>query len=112
ILDDGWQDVKDELYLNDIYENEKFPSGLKTLVQKAKEEYGISVFGIWHALQGYWGGINPEGRLGKKYTLIENKDVKESEFATYFTNHTYYICKDDCETFYDEFYAYLKMWWD
>lgn len=49
------------------------------MVQKAKEEYGISVFGIWHALQGYWGGINPEGRLGKKYTLIENKDVKESE---------------------------------
>ncbi|MDB8567026.1 Sip1-related alpha-galactosidase [Turicibacter sanguinis] len=108
ILDDGWQDVKDELYLNDIYENEKFPSGLKTLVQKAKEEYGISVFGIWHALQGYWGGINPEGRLGKKYTLIENKDVKESEFATYFTDHTHYISAEDAESFYDEFYTYLK----
>lgn len=87
IIDDGWQSVgSDErqqeqkqqedqkeqelgqpqlLRLTGIKENEKFqkkedPStGIKNIVNIAKEKHGLKHVYVWHAITGYWGGVRP-----------------------------------------------------
>ncbi|XP_027068759.2 probable galactinol--sucrose galactosyltransferase 2 [Coffea arabica] len=81
IVDDGWQQigqVKDTNCvvqegaqfanrLTGIKENEKFQKngesqvGLKQLVQDAKQGHDVKYVYVWHALAGYWGGVQPAG---------------------------------------------------
>lgn len=68
ILDDGWQEIADEM-LYRFEPNEKFPDGLKPLVDKAKNEFGVKRFGVWHTLQGYWFGTHPKGPLADVYKI-------------------------------------------
>ncbi len=64
ILDDGWQSVRKrpsgETRLTAFAANEKFPDGLAPMVRMAKEEYGLQTFLVWHALNGYWGGVDED----------------------------------------------------
>lgn len=63
ILDDGWQSVNKavtgEDRLSGFPANEKFPGGLTATVRMAKDEFGIANFLVWHAMTGYWGGVDP-----------------------------------------------------
>lgn len=81
IIDDGWQSVGSDdkqqeqeerplgapqlLRLTRIKENEKFqkkedPSvGIKNIVNIAKEKHGLKYVYVWHAITGYWGGVQP-----------------------------------------------------
>ncbi|MCL7050630.1 hypothetical protein MKW94_026869, partial [Papaver nudicaule] len=76
IIDDGWQSVEmdpqkrdddqDQLYrLTGIKENKKFQNqeeptiGIKSIVNAAKEKYGLKYVYVWHAITGYWGGVRP-----------------------------------------------------
>lgn len=60
--------------LTGIKENEKFQkngkkeeqsdqegSGLKHVVQEAKQRHNVKYVYVWHALAGYWGGVQPTG---------------------------------------------------
>uniref|UniRef100_A0ACD5U4J4 Uncharacterized protein n=1 Tax=Avena sativa TaxID=4498 RepID=A0ACD5U4J4_AVESA len=83
IIDDGWQqidsyDSKDYTgvdvqegaqfasRLTGIKENAKFqssknakyPAGLKQLVDETKKEHGVKSVYVWHAMAGYWGGVD------------------------------------------------------
>ena len=62
ILDDGWQSVKKqptgETRLTAFAANEKFPGDLGPTVRMAKGEFGVETFLVWHALNGYWGGVD------------------------------------------------------
>ena len=62
ILDDGWQQTElratGEKRLTGFGANEKFPGGLRSLVERAKGDYGIRTFIVWHAMVGYWGGVS------------------------------------------------------
>jgi raffinose synthase len=62
ILDDGWQSVRQaptgEKRLAGFAANEKFPGGLRRSVELAKLTFGVRTFLVWHAVQGYWGGID------------------------------------------------------
>ncbi len=62
ILDDGWQSVQKmptgETRLTAFAANEKFPGDLAPTVQMAKGEFGVETFLVWHALNGYWGGVD------------------------------------------------------
>jgi raffinose synthase len=62
ILDDGWQQVAQqpsgETRLAGFGANEKFPGGLSATVRMAKEEFGVEIFTVWHAVLGYWGGVD------------------------------------------------------
>jgi raffinose synthase len=65
ILDDGWQSVGEktatgEERLTAFAANAKFPGGLRTTVDLAKNEFGIETFLVWHAFHGYWGGVDGE----------------------------------------------------
>ncbi|XP_024525695.1 LOW QUALITY PROTEIN: probable galactinol--sucrose galactosyltransferase 2 [Selaginella moellendorffii] len=84
IIDDGWQSVAHDdppgsvqqaetqvitsgvqfaKRLTDIKENHKFQrngeSGLHHIVAEAKSEYNLKYIYVWHAVLGYWGGLQP-----------------------------------------------------
>ncbi|XP_027350540.1 probable galactinol--sucrose galactosyltransferase 2 [Abrus precatorius] len=83
IIDDGWQQIENKskdadcvvqegaqfaTRLTGIKENTKFQkkllndekmSGLKHLVDGAKQHHNVKNVYVWHALAGYWGGVKP-----------------------------------------------------
>lgn len=65
ILDDGWQRTArrptGELRLTSFAANDKFPGGLGATVRLAKEGFGVQTFLVWHAVIGYWGGVDEVG---------------------------------------------------
>jgi raffinose synthase len=62
ILDDGWQSTKVEATgeerLSSLAPNERFSGDLSATVRLAKESFKIRTFLVWHALNGYWGGVD------------------------------------------------------
>ncbi|MGC4093446.1 MAG: Sip1-related alpha-galactosidase [Polyangiaceae bacterium] len=73
ILDDGWQSVArratGETRLTAFAPNHKFPNGLKSLVDTSKRDYSIQTFLVWHAVTGYWGGV--DGESLPAYDVVE-----------------------------------------
>ncbi|KAL2483121.1 putative galactinol--sucrose galactosyltransferase 2 [Forsythia ovata] len=86
IIDDGWQQIGSEVKedtncvvqegaqfanrLTGIKENAKFQkngkneeneAGLKYVVEEAKQRHNVKYVYVWHALAGYWGGVQPAG---------------------------------------------------
>ncbi|KAL8095405.1 putative galactinol--sucrose galactosyltransferase 2 isoform X2 [Apium graveolens] len=83
IIDDGWQQIESlndvvnddghdgaefAIRLTGIKENEKFQKngktdnhvpGLKLVVDDAKKRHNVKNVYVWHALAGYWGGVQP-----------------------------------------------------
>lgn len=72
IIDDGWLSVKDGKLSSFEPDKIKFPNGFKEVAKVAKEN-GIKFVGVWHTLQGYWGGIDPESFKDYKEFLMEDK---------------------------------------
>src|SRR5579871_5397585 len=68
ILDDGWQSVRDfpagGRRLTAFEACEKFPGDLAATVSMAKEEFGVAEFLVWHAMTGYWGGVDGDALPG------------------------------------------------
>jgi raffinose synthase len=64
ILDDGWQSIETqptgERRLSAFEANEKFARDLGRTVRLAKEDFSIKTFIVWHAVHGYWGGVDGE----------------------------------------------------
>jgi raffinose synthase len=64
ILDDGWQSTTTmdtgERRLTAFTANEKFPGGLEPTVKAARQR-GVEFFFVWHAMIGYWGGVDRAG---------------------------------------------------
>ncbi len=75
--------------------HKRFPKGLKHAVNRINE-YGIKV-GIWHPTTGYWKGIMPGTEFFEKY-----KDELVLNTAGW------YQPKFEKNTFFEDFYAYLK----
>ncbi len=61
LIDDGWLDADlDRQRLRGLdADPAKFPHGLAGTVARIKEEYGIPYVGVWHAVMGYWCGLEP-----------------------------------------------------
>jgi raffinose synthase len=74
ILDDGWQDYKrmptGEDRLVSLGINKRFNGDLTPTVQLAKKDFKIRVFLVWHAMNGYWGGVD-----GKSLADYEVRDL-------------------------------------
>ncbi len=74
ILDDGWHCVamaNGTRRLAGFSANERFPGDLANTVQTAKRLYGIQLFYVWHAMVGYWGGV--DGNALPQYQVVEAK---------------------------------------
>ncbi len=79
ILDDTWSDVDRVNDSERIAEGisvtrlvsyapdeTKFPSGLRPLIDYAKDA-GIESFGIWHTLNGHWYGVLPDAQVVQEH---------------------------------------------
>ncbi|CAI5520231.1 unnamed protein product [Closterium sp. Naga37s-1] len=141
IIDDGWQAVAADFHakatltpetqhfsrLVDIKPNEKFNcdneqeacadgrGNLTELVTSAKDDYGLKYVYVWHALMGYWGGINPTAASTQKFlvTLIyphfsPSVMDKPDTVLDLITKHGLgVIGPSKIHEFYDEMHSYL-----
>lgn len=109
ILDDGWMLTDGVDNLEDFEaDTEKFPKGLSGVIAQARAKNNIKYFGIWHALTGYWAGVNPGGELYNRFRTVKNKGCihpweKNPEAIDLFLIHP-----KDIHRFYDEFYVFLR----
>ncbi len=121
ILDDGWQDCnsdfsgRGEWKLKGFGANEKFGYTLKNAVKTAKEKYGVQKFFVWHAVMGYWGGVDPTSDAMKKYmprlSCAEHTDgLKENNPERCKSEHFPFgiIDKDKAFDFYNDYHSHLK----
>jgi raffinose synthase len=73
ILDDGWQKTElrptGEKRLTGFEANDKFPGGLRPLIERAKREFGLRTVLVWHTMVGYWGGVDGDALPG--YGVVE-----------------------------------------
>ncbi|WP_070042963.1 Sip1-related alpha-galactosidase [Robinsoniella peoriensis] len=107
ILDDGSWNAKDD-YLNTAsVKKSKFPDGLHSLINRAKKEYGLKMFGIWHCFTAYWGGINPDGELAKKYHYIKSHVDIRPWLEGDNSQDCFAITPEDIGAFYEELHSYL-----
>ncbi|KAJ1865421.1 hypothetical protein LPJ73_000007 [Coemansia sp. RSA 2703] len=108
VIDDGWQSVNRYDGFGQLYDKcankEKFPGQLRQTVAELKA-LGISRVGVWHALWGYWGGIDPEGQLAKRYS-VQRYHCQWSPVAD--ECDVWLIAPEGIAHFYDEFYGWLQ----
>ncbi len=109
LVDDGVWVIDDDARLTDIAVNsEKFPCGFNHMVNKAKQEYGIEIFGLWHCFQAYWRGINADSSIAKEYRYLEKEIIdapweKDAKPVTIRPIHP-----DDIYRFYNIFHYFIK----
>jgi raffinose synthase len=117
ILDDGWQSTQKqptgEERLTAFAANERFPGGLSPTVRLAKQEYGVSTFLVWHAVHGYWGGLDAGAFPDLEITTAERN--LSPEILTHFPNGNWEWwgalvgrpSNADVATFYDRYHGAL-----
>ncbi|KAJ2492510.1 hypothetical protein IWW37_001415 [Coemansia sp. RSA 2050] len=108
VIDDGWQTTtqdNNQGQLSEIFANkDKFPGQLKQTVQ-VLSKLGITRVGAWHALWGYWGGIDPSGDLAQRYKL--EKYHRKWCPTVKAESKVWLVSKESIAAFYDEFYQWL-----
>lgn len=67
IIDDGWQSVADGKMTAFEINRAKFPEGLSETVARIKRDYGVRHVGVWHSMNAYWNGIDPDSALAREY---------------------------------------------
>ncbi|MEX2683606.1 MAG: Sip1-related alpha-galactosidase [Candidatus Sigynarchaeota archaeon] len=86
IVDDGWQSINGMTSTSDkeigsnktgrglrkFEANYKFPNDIGEVVRLAKLKYRVRWVGVWHAVGGYWDGVEPNSDLGRRYPLAHN----------------------------------------
>ncbi|KAJ2906886.1 hypothetical protein GGI21_003981, partial [Coemansia aciculifera] len=109
LIDDGWQTTTQDNnrgQLREIFANkDKFPGQLRQTVDKLAE-LGIRRVGVWHALWGYWGGIDPLGPLAQRYQLVKHR--RKWCAAVGEELDVWLVSRADVAAFYDEFYQWLR----
>ena len=79
ILDDGWLSVKampnGGNCLTAFHANEKFPGGLAPLIAEVKGSYGVQRFLAWHAIVGYWCGVDADSLPAYDSREIARADI-------------------------------------
>jgi raffinose synthase len=117
ILDDGWQSTErrptGEQRLTAFAANDKFQGDLSGLVRAAKQDFGVKSFLVWHAIVGYWGGVD-EARLPGYGVVDQTRQFGEGIlFHQPTTNHDFWgnlvglVPAPHIARFYDDYHASL-----
>jgi len=107
ILDDGWQDEKESQLWSFRTHPGRFPNGLKPLVDQARKDYGVQLFGVWHTLEGYWNGVHPGGDLAGKYRLVPSEGVAYNMPGAPFQKRSL-VHPEDIGRFFDDYHRLLR----
>ncbi|CAK1354255.1 unnamed protein product [Cercospora beticola] len=109
IIDDNWQSLSkgDTQFTRgwSAFEAnpEGFPDGLKkTTAEIRKRHPNIKHIAVWHALLGYWGGIDPNGEIAQNYKTIEVEKEPGVAGGTFTV-----VAAEDVKRMYNDFYSFL-----
>lgn len=106
ILDDGWLDIRPRDHLRGFdADTAKFPGGLARLVRDARRR-GVRIFGVWHALMGYWAGLDATSALGASFRLVSTRGNLRPWEGT-FEEQLHLVHPDDAPRFFSEFHGFL-----
>ena len=117
ILDDGWQTVEEKSHgakqLTSFAPNEKFGGDLTETVQMAKSEFGVETFLVWHAFNGYWGGVDGEKLHGYGARDIERRSSPgilhhNPTFDSWWSKVLGVVDKDHIYRFYHDYHRGLR----
>jgi hypothetical protein len=95
-FDQGWVEFEAN--------KEGFPRGLKATINDIRSKHKhIQHIAVWHAIQGYWGGIAPDGKIAKEYKTVKvrTKDGVAGGEVTM-------VSEEDVGRFYKDFYQFLN----
>lgn len=95
LIDDGWSTVRGDRLAGFGADRKRFPDGLAGTVRKLETMFHIRDVGVWHALEGYWKGVDPESPIGKAHPLLAGD------------GGTYIPDPQGDEAFYDDWYRSL-----
>ncbi|KAF2030319.1 raffinose synthase protein-like protein Sip1 [Setomelanomma holmii] len=110
IIDDNWQSLTngetqfDSGWVEFEANKAGFPRGLKATVSDIRSKHkNIRHIAVWHAIQGYWGGIAPDGKIAKEYKTVrvQTKDGVSGGEVTM-------VAEEDVGRFYKDFYEFLS----
>lgn len=76
LIDDGWLTVEKRRLAGYGADPGKFSRGLGWLTATLRWDYGIPHVGVWHALQGYWSGVDASSSIGLEHHLFEGQDAE------------------------------------
>lgn len=103
IIDDGWQSVFDNGMIEFDAHKRGFPRGLRATIKDVRMKYDINHVAVWHAINGYWGGIARDGAIAKEYKTIE-VETKEGIAG----GKSLMVAEEDVNRFYNDFYQFLS----
>ena len=111
ILDDGWQDVRDSLLWSFGTHPQRFPGGLAGMIGRARSDFGVEHFGVWHTLQGYWAGVHPDGPAAREPGLrildFPDKGWYGRNWRVHHGDRRCLVHPDDADRFFDTYHAAL-----
>lgn len=109
IIDDNWQslakgDTQFARGWSDFDANkEGFPHGLAaTAAEIRKRHPHVKHIAVWHAILGYWGGIDPQGWIAKNYKTVEVEKEPGVAGGTFTV-----VAAEDAGRMYNDFYSFL-----
>lgn len=121
ILDDGWQttnndfETRGEWRLKSFKANDKFNNNLSEVISEVKKNFGVEEFFVWHAVMGYWGGVDASSEEMKKYAPrlsvgCHTDELKIADPKRWEIEHFEYgiVDEDKVFDFYNDYHSYLK----
>ena len=98
IIDDGWMSTQDTFLTDFTPDRKKFPKGFSQMVKDIRQNSAIQKFGVWHALGGYWSGVQKGSVLAEQ----EAEHLKEC------TNGLLVPSPEHGAAFYQHWYQLLR----
>lgn len=90
-------------------DSDAFPQGLRGTVERIRTKHNhIHHIVVWHALLGYWGGVNPNGDIGKKYKTIEVMREEDTRRNLPLGGKMHIVAREDVHRMYEDFYRFLR----
>jgi len=110
IIDDNWQSLSaGETQFKRAWTGFEanpvgFPEGLKETTRKIRAKHpSINHIAVWHAILGYWGGVDPQSSIGENYKVVE----VENEPGTA-GGKLHVVAAEDAMRLYNDFYRFLS----
>ena len=98
IIDDGWMSTQDTFLTDFTPDRKKFPNGFSQMIKDIRQSSAIQKFGVWHALGGYWSGVQKGSVLAEQ----EAEHLKEC------TNGLLVPSPEHGAAFYQHWYQLLR----
>ena len=107
LIDDGWFQSRDKMITDFAPDPAKFPGGFRPVIEDIKNRSSIEHFGVWHALGGYWGGVDPESSLAAEEEQYLYRTANNQMIPDYRKGSGFY--RDWCRVLRSEGIDFIKV---